>query len=138
MAGSPPARGGDAEIDPSTSSQPTAVSTVRTRSTVPGEIALRSATSGRAVVRRAALATDWAASTALAGGTTDTTRSLALTSWSSVVTVPSPARVARSRVRGLRPVRQVSTLCPPATQLAPRALPMAPAPTRPIVVMARC
>ena len=45
----------------------------------------------------------------------------------------SPAAVASRRVRSLRPASVVTTRAPPAAYAAPTALPIAPAPTRPIV-----
>ena len=45
----------------------------------------------------------------------------------------SPAAVASRRVRSLRPASVVTTRAPPAAYAAPTALPIAPAPTSPIV-----
>ena len=73
------------------------------------------------------------ASTAAAGGQTLTTTSLAATTASRSASSVSPA--ASSRVRSLRPATVATTAAPRACQDRPRAEPIAPGETIPIVVM---
>ena len=123
------------EIEPSTSSPPPAATVAAIPSSVSGETAFMSTTSGGAAVDEAiASATAAATAGASAGGATERTTSLASTTATRLGRSRNGASAASRRVRGLRPSTLATTSAPPRARAAARPLPIAPGLTTPTTV----